>query len=220
MNLSSFKQNARNSLKGKWGTAILASLIASLLGSNGSIDLNFNSEESQIGSGFALGAFIIGVLFYCLGKVINAGYQKFNLDLVDGMPCELGTLFTYFKHWKNLILTNLLSSLYIFLWSLLFIIPGIVAAYKYAMVPYILAENPEMRPREALEMSEEMMRGNKWRLFCLYFSFIGWHLLCLLSVGIGYIWLIPYINASVADFYREVSGTRFFANLTTETENV
>ena len=217
MNLSSFKQNARNSLKGKWGTAILASLIASLLGSNGSINFDFNLNESE---SFSWGALITGILFFCLGIIIDAGYKKFNLDLIDGMKCEIGTLFTYFKHWKNLILTKLLSTLHIFLWSLLFIIPGIIATYKYAMVPYILAEHPEMRPREALEMSEEMMRGNKWRLFCLYFSFIGWHLLCLLSVGIGYIWLIPYINASVADFYREVSGTRFFANLTTETENV
>ena len=76
------------------------------------------------------------------------------------------------------------------------------------MTPYILADNPDLSPSEALKMSKEMMRGNKWRLFCLGFSFIGWQLLCGLTLGIGYLWLNPYMAAAHADFYREISGTR------------
>ena len=94
-----------------------------------------------------------------------------------------------------------------FLWSLLFVIPGIVAGYSYAMTGYILAEHPELTASEAIEQSKQMMSGNRFRLFCLQFSFIGWDLLCALTLGIGNLWLRPYKQAAEAAFYREVSGT-------------
>lgn len=246
MNLKSIRERARNTLKGNWGIAIIASLIASIFGADGggSASANFDFDESDLEAlegfgfgnikeqievlfeqhgtailtffaGFIVFTLIMSAVMFCLGSIVSIGYRKFNLDLIDGKKSSVGTLFTYFKHWKNAILTNLLSTLYIFLWSLLCLIPGIIAGYKYAMVPYILSENPELRPQEALDKSTDMMNGHKMELFRLYFSFIGWHLLCILSCGIGYIWLTPYINASVADFYREVSGTRF-AQSTTE----
>lgn len=242
MHLKSIRERARNALKGNWGTAIIAALVASVFGADGGggVNLNFNFEESDFESlqgtefenlgeqiellleqhgtailtffaGFLTFGLIMSAVMFCLGSIVSIGYQKFNLDLIDGKMSGVGTLFTYFKHWKNAILTNLLSTLYIFLWSLLCVIPGIIAGYKYAMVPFILAENPDLRPQEALDRSADMMNGHKMELFCLYFSFIGWHLLCILSCGIGYIWLTPYINASVADFYREVSGTRYIS---------
>ena len=76
------------------------------------------------------------------------------------------------------------------------------------MSPYILAENPDLPPKEVLARSQAMMYGNRCRLFCLQFSFIGWYLLCLLSFGIGSLWLNPYMETAMADFYREISGTR------------
>lgn len=82
-----------------------------------------------------------------------------------------------------------------------------IASYSYAMTEYILAENPEISANEAITMSKQMMDGNKWRLFCLDFSFIGWDILCGLTLGIGYLWLTPYKQAARAIFYREVSGT-------------
>ena len=103
---------------------------------------------------------------------------------------------------------NLLRGIYVFLWSLLFVIPGIIATYRYAMASYILAEHPELPVNEAITRSKEMMQGNKFRLFCLIFSFIGWDFLCVLTFGIGNLWLTPYKKAAMADFYREVSGTR------------
>ena len=93
----------------------------------------------------------------------------------------------------------------IFLWTLLFIIPGIIKAYSYAMVPYILAENPNLSTKEALDLSKKMMYGNKGRLFCLQISFIGWMILCALTLGIGYIFLAPYQKASEAYFYKDIS---------------
>lgn len=103
-----------------------------------------------------------------------------------------------------------MRGLYTFLWSLLFIIPGIIAAYSYAMTGYILAEDPELTAGEAISRSKEMMSGNRFRLFCLQFSFIGWEILSALTLGIGNLWLRPYKQAAVAAFYREISGTEYF----------
>ena len=236
---SDFRRIARDALKGRWGIAILAGLIASLLGaiaSNGpEINFNYSDNGANVSFAFAnqqiysssggwlpeMNAFIVGGAIYIivvallvaaalfvLSSVISVGYSRFNLDLVDRRKePELNTLFGYFKHWKTTALARLLQSVYIFLWSLLLIIPGIIASYSYAMMPYILAEHPEMEPGEALKRSKEMMSGNRWRLFCLQISFIGWGMLRMLTLGIGNLWLTPYKQAATAAFYRDVSGT-------------
>ena len=89
-------------------------------------------------------------------------------------------------------------------WTLLFIIPGLIAAYRYQLTGYILAENPEMGANDAITRSKELMKGNKWRLFCLDFSFIGWDILSAFTLGIGDLWLTPYRSAAAAAFYREL----------------
>lgn len=152
-------------------------------------------------------AVIAGALYFVLGSVIKVGYAKFNLTMVDGQEGSFDPLFAYFPHWTTTALASFLQGLYIFLWSLLFLVPGIVATYSYAMTEYILAEHPELTATEAIRRSKEMMEGNRWRLFCLQFSFIGWDLLCSLTLGIGHLWLTPYRKAATAAFYREVSGT-------------
>lgn len=245
---SEFRQSARTALSGKWGIAVIAGLIAGLLGGSnegGGVSFNFdlsgfnNSDYEggevtlpsegglpsfdEIFSGvdptfwaifgtvaivtIAIGI-VFGLAYFFLGSIIEVGYAKFNLNLIDGENAEIGTLFSYFKHWKTTFLANLLRHLYIFLWSLLCGIPGIIASYSYAMVPYIMAEKPETSAKEATALSKEMMDGNKMRLFCLELSFIGWAFLCVFTCGLGYIALTPYMKASFADFYREVSYTR------------
>ena len=98
--------------------------------------------------------------------------------------------------------------MYGLLWSLLFIIPGIIAGYSYAMTSYILAENPEQTASDAIDRSKQRMSGNRWRLFCVQISFIGWEIpSALLTFGIGSLWITPYKQAAIAAFYREVSGT-------------
>ena len=116
------------------------------------------------------------------------------------------------KHLLYSDVARFLQSIYIILWSLLFIIPGIVASYSYAMTEYILAEDPELTATEAISRSKQMMYGNRWRLFCLEFSFIGWSILCSFTLGIGNLWLTPYKQAAIAAFYREVSGTEHRMN--------
>jgi uncharacterized membrane protein len=154
-------------------------------------------------------ALVFGIAFAILGSIVGTGYAKFNLDLVDYHPFpEVRTLFSYFSNWKKIAGANLLSGLYISLWSLLFFVPGIIAVYNYAMVRYIQAENPEMPARNVLAYSKALMYGNRWRLFCLKMSFFGWTLLCVLSFGIGFLWLAPYQSAAMAAFYRDISSTR------------
>lgn len=151
-------------------------------------------------------ALAMAVAYFILGSIIEIGYARFNLDLVDRQKePEIGTLFGYFSHWKTTAAARFLQGLYVLLWSLLFVIPGIVAGYSYAMTGYILAENPQMTASEAIARSKQMMYGNRFRLFCLQLSFIGWDILCALTLGIGYLWLTPYRQAATAAFYREVS---------------
>ena len=236
-----FRSIARDALKGRWGIAVIAGLLASLLGAIGAtgpqVKLNITDNGASINFMFGnqqvyssvggwvpeLNAFIVGgaiymivlalamaAVLFVLGSVISLGYSRFNLELVDRQnEAQIGTLFGYFPHWKKAAIAKLLQSVYVVLWSLLLIIPGIMASYSYAMTPYILAENPEMSPKEAIARSKEMMYGNRWRLFCLYFSFVGWAFLSMLTFGIGYLWLTPYQQAAVAAFYREVSGTEY-----------
>lgn len=241
---SDFRGIARQALTGRWTNAVIAGLLATLLGGVATnapeITLNVNDAGTDLGlevggqqffsfsnglseqlAGFLTGgaavillvALAIGVAYYILGSVIEVGYSRFNLDVVDRrQEPEIGTLFGFFAHWKTAAATRFLKGLYVFLWSLLFVIPGIVAGYSYAMTGYILAEHPELTAGEAIEQSKVMMEGNRGRLFCLQFSFIGWELLSALTLGIGGLWIRPYREAAIAAFYREVSGTEYIVS--------
>ena len=231
-----FRRIAREALRGRWGIAVIAGLLASLLGAIGSggPELNIDLNDGHFSAGLSVAgqdiistdgmhwglfagmtayilifAIVTGIVLFVLGSVIEVGYSKFNLDLVDRRKeAKIETMFGYFSFWKTTAVTRLLQSVYILLWSLLFIIPGIMAAYSYSMTGYILAENPNMTADEAIARSKQMMDGNRWRLFCLQISFIGWSLLSsLLTFGIGDLWLTPYRQAASAAFYREISGT-------------
>ena len=239
-----FRKFARDALKGRWPLAVIAGLVATILGgaSTSGISYDFNvsldldAEEGSaaanqiaiwlkqliqeleasdilnwiittMGIGLIIGL-VVGAVFLVLGSVVGVGYAKFNLDLVDRQKePEIGTLFGYFKQWKTTTVAALLRILYVFLWSLLLVIPGMIAVYSYAMTDYILAENPELTASEAIARSKEMMAGNRWRLFCLQLSFIGWDILCAFTAGLGSWVLSPYKQAANAAFYREVSGT-------------
>ncbi|MGN0506953.1 MAG: DUF975 family protein [Lachnospiraceae bacterium] len=144
-----------------------------------------------------------------VGGAATLGYVKFNLNLVDHKQASFGDLFSCFKRLLDGFLMQLLRTIYVVLWTLLFVIPGIIASYRYAMTPYILLENPGMTANEAITKSKELMQGNKWRLFCLQFSFIGWSILCVFTLGIGFLWLVPYMEAANAAFYREISAEKY-----------
>lgn len=153
---------------------------------------------------FSVIAVLAAIVRLVVGSVFEVGYAKFNMDLIDGEEGSLETLFRYFRQWGTMLAAALLQAVYIIGWMLLLIIPGFIAMYRYRLTGYILAENPEMDANDAITRSKELMKGNKWRLFCLDLSFIGWEILCMLTLGIGNLWLTPYRSAAWAAFYREL----------------
>ena len=178
-----------------------------ILSSNGALNDRLGMILAGSAIYIAVIAIVMAVVYFVLGSVVEVGYARFNLALVDRSEAKIDMLFTYFHNWKTTAAAKFLQSLYILLWSLLFIIPGIIATYSYAMTGFILAEHPELTASEAIARSKEIMSGNRFRLFCLQFSFIGWSILCTLTLGIGSLWLRPYKQAARAAFYREISGT-------------
>jgi len=227
---SDFRAAARRALAGKWVLAVAAGLIVVLLGGASSGGPRLKAEYHS-GSGvhftfggvplspeaaawlagalamLTLAAVVVALVYLTIGGVVSVGYARFNLDLIDGGSPELGGLFAYFPYFKTALCARLLTSLYIFLWTLLLIVPGIVAGYSYALVPFLLAEDPDLTAGEAIGRSKDMMSGNRWRLFCLDLSFIGWAILCLFTFGIGNLFLKPYQEAARAAFYRDLSGS-------------
>lgn len=216
-----YRELARENLRGNWKQAILAGMIAFLLGGVGyaffpELDLQSNNATIQNGRdllSFAIANYsiiltavsLLCLLQFVIGGVIQIGYASYLLKQHDRQEPQINDLFSKFDFFAAGFAQAFLRNLYIFLWSLLFIIPGIVASYSYAMTPYIMAEHPEMTASEAIRASKTMMKDNKWALFCLDFSFWGWSFLCGLTLNIGYIFLNPYKNAAHAAFYRRVS---------------
>lgn len=150
-------------------------------------------------------ALVLAAAYFILGSIVGVGYAKYNLGLVDRTELGFEALFAYLPNWKTTTLTRLWKGLYILLGTILLVIPGLIMSYTYAMTDYILAEHPDMAPGEVMKGSKAMMEGNRWRLFCLQFSFIGWMLLSSLTFGLGNLALRPYQEAAYAAFYREVS---------------
>ena len=150
---------------------------------------------------FLLGLIIAGVLEYGHSKYYllrsrNLIHYDSLMVVTDGVKEDVG---------GNIIL-GLLSTLFVFLWSLLFIIPGIVKAYSYSMAYFIKVDHPEYTPTQALDESKRIMDGNKMKLFMLDLSFIGWLILGSLTFGIGTLWVTPYMKAAHAEFYRDIIG--------------
>ena len=215
MKIRDFRREAREALKGNWFVAVVAGVIMTLLSNVGvSIDMEAEDEFSSILSAnltladsFPLVAsvFVVVMLSLLLSSLLTVGYAQFNIDLIDGERPRIITLFTKWRQIGKAIVASFLVFLRVFFGLILFIVPGIIAAYSHAMVYHILAENPDMSVNEAMAESRRIMRGNKFRLFCLQLSFFGWYLLVAITFGIAALWVIPYQQAAVAAFYREIS---------------
>nr|MDK2851550.1 hypothetical protein [Candidatus Cloacimonadota bacterium] len=184
MNVIEIKAEARRLMSEQMGTLIITFVI---------YDLIFYIT----GSLFAIGAILVyGPLSYGAANIL--------LKVLNSEKVEISMLFSGFDDFADTLSAGLLIMLYVFLWSLLFIIPGIIAAFSYSMTFYIMRENPEMSPSQAMAASKHMMYGHKWQLFDLYFSFLGWILLCIISFGIASIYVTPYMSVSTAVFYADL----------------
>lgn len=217
MDTKEIRRQARAHLQGNWGLSIGVAVVACLLGGllTGMSfipeisywkQLNF-SETREIIEGVRIGFKngILGLAAFIVGGVVQLGYARFLLRQHDGKPTEFNDLFSQFDRFGTGFAQHFLRSLYTLLWSLLLIIPGIIAALSYAMTPFILEEHPELTASEAIRRSKELMCGHKTDLFILELTFIGWSLLCILTLNLGHIALNPYKNAAYAVFYREIT---------------
>lgn len=245
-----FRRIARDKLNGNWGLALGTSLLfgvciwavgalsagfSSIIGTGASFSMfpfllgdysfKFDSLE-QFSYIFAPAAGIYSLLMIVFSLAVSAvsstlilGHNKFYVDLCNN-KAELSALFSRFSIFFKAFGLTLFIGLFVFLWSLLLFIPGIIAAYRYAMAPYLMAQHPEMGIRQAVNESKRIMAGRKWRLFCLELSFIGWALLCVLSLGIGYLWLVPYMQAAFAAFYLDCSNQGIPLNAKPEPKSV
>jgi uncharacterized membrane protein len=150
---------------------------------------------------------VIGMLLAIfVNSAVTVGMTRYFVLNTTTKP-SFKELFSGFKvkYGRN-IGTLLLVGIKTVLWTCLFIIPGVIKSFEYAIIPYILADDAEISSKDAFKKAKQMMNGNKWRLFKLEFSFIGWTLLCVLTLGIGTFFLIPYVNAAAAEFYVELKN--------------
>lgn len=223
LNSKELRAKAWNALKGKYWTAFAVSLVTVLvLGLSGNIvqtinemnnsgitmDENMVSVVVNFGINLASAATIMAMLtvIFIEGPV-KLGEARYYVLNTQGTP-EFKELFAAFnkEDYMNVVLVQMIKSLKIYGWSMLFLIPGIVKSYEYAAIPYILAENPQTSLNDAFAQSKAMMNGNKFRLFKLHLSFIGWQLLAMMTMGVGYFFLRPYMKAAEAEFMAQLKG--------------
>ena len=178
---------ARASLSGNWGLAVGTFLVYIII---------VGTLQVIPVIGGVIGLFIAGPM--------AVGICIFTLSLSRDENARLEQIFEGFKNYGTVLGAYLLMVVFIFLWALLLIIPGIIAGLAYSQTFYILAEDDTIGSMDALRKSKEMMNGYKWKYFCLGLRFIGWALLCVLTVGIGFLWLSPYIQVSYAKFYEDL----------------
>jgi len=182
------KEKALKSLEGKWGMAVGVSLIYML------IIGAFNTAPHYFGTIPTL--LITGPMLL--------GYTLFSLSVARNKETSFEILFKGFNQFGTALVAYLLMVLFVILWMILLIIPGIIAALSYSMTFFILADDKSIDALDALKKSQKMMKGYKMKLFLLWLSFIGWALLCMLTLGIGFLWLMPYAQVSLSNFYDDI----------------
>jgi uncharacterized membrane protein len=194
--ITEYKDLALNSLEGNWTRATLASLIVFLLleivGSSPSFLMD--PVPGMVAQG------LITILLIPLAW----GYAVFFLRLIRQENIDYGRLFDGFSDYFRIFVAELLKGIYVLLWSLLLIVPGIIKTYSYAMTEFILKDNPEISGEKAICESMRMMQGHKMQLFLLDLSMIGWLILSLLTLGIGLLFLYPYYYSAHAHFYEDL----------------
>lgn len=196
--ITNYKNRALSALENKWGNFVLITFVYGLIIGITQV-LSGDKDSPAI-------LHLIGLVLFILALPLTWGYQTLFLGAVRGGEATAKDMFEGYNKelFSRVLTTTLLYYVYVFLWSLLLLIPGCIKSYSYAMTPYILKDNPEMKNNAAIEESMCMMDGHKLELFILDLSFIGWALLSLLTCGIGFLWLVPYMNMARVNFYEDL----------------
>ena len=191
MNRAELKAAAKEQIKGKIGILFVISLIMTVI----------SGIAGALLSLIPGGSIVVAVI---ITPAFALSMTRVYLGLINGVQPKAGDAFSGFDDFWAAFKVSFLTSLYVYLWSLLFVIPGIVKAFSYSMAGYILAENKGKSARECINESKAMTDGHKMDLFVLSLSFIGWGLLCSITFGIAAIWVAPYIQATFANAYKSL----------------
>ena len=195
-----YKNRALASLEGNWGTAAIATLILfAITGCVGSvITMPFGSDSPT-----SMG---INGIWSLLCLPLEWGYTVWFLKLIRKEDIRYESLFDGYKDFVRTFLTYFLYGIAVAIGTLLFIVPGIILAIGLMMSIYLIKDDKEISAMDALKKSWEMMKGHKMNLFMLGLSFIGWFILCILTLGIGFLFLVPYIDTAFAYYYEDLKS--------------
>ena len=196
--ITNYKNRALSALENKWGNFVLITFVYGFIIGITQV-LSGDKDSPAI-------LHLIGLVLFILALPLTWGFQTLFLGAVRGGEATAKDMFEGYNKelFSRVLTTTLLYYVYVFLWSLLLLIPGCIKSYSYAMTPYILKDNPEMKNNAAIEESMRIMNGHKLELFLLDLSFIGWALLSFLTCGIGFLWLAPYMNMARVSFYEDL----------------
>lgn len=213
-NRQELKAKGKAAFKANYWKCVLVAFIFVLV--SGGLFARFNAQDASPGK---IVCFIIIALLLSIFLLnpIKLGCQHFFKKNSEA-PAEQGEMgFAFKNNYGNIVLTLFLEGLFIALWSILFIIPGIVKTYSYRLVPYILSDNPDMKPTDAITKSRELMQGNKWNTFVLDLSFILWAILGVVTLGIvQLLYVQPYICATDAEIYNKLKDNGAVAETAAE----
>ncbi len=216
------RRYARECLRGNWAIMIAAFVLIGIITiavmipyyaesiSAAFRNLAGGDSSTDMPTGITPLYFLTLIAQYLISPALTIGSCMMCLRLIRTRQAEINDLFKGFRIILKAFGAAFMVGLFTLLWMLLFIIPGIIAAYRYSQVLYILADHPEMGIFDAIRLSKAMMAGAKFKLFCMHLSFIGWGLLSLLTLYIGMLWLVPYISVSTSAFYEDVSRRHAF----------
>ena len=198
MDITNYKNRALSALENKWGNFVAITFVYGFIIGITQI-LSGDKDSPAI-------LHLIGLVLFILALPLTWGFQTLFLGAVRGGEATAKDMFEGYNKelFSRVLTTTLLYYVYVFLWSLLLLIPGCIKSYSYAMTPYILKDNPEMKNNAAIEESMRMMDGHKLELFLLDLSFIGWAILSILTCCIGFLWLVPYMNMARVNFYEDL----------------
>ncbi len=202
MDYSEMKIRAKEKLTGNWPTLIIITLISIIVTGLGGDNARELSKGVVINSRSNIGSLISLII----SGPIALGIANFYIHLVVKNEVRIERFFDGFKNFLNSFILHVATTLFIILWTLLFIIPGIIAAIRYSMAYLIMSENPDITPMEAINKSKILMEGHKMEYFEFVISFIGWFLVGLITLGLGFFYLYPYFNASKIYFYKTLLG--------------
>lgn len=228
MNVSraELKVRAKATLKGRYwkllGIMLLVSFVSSAVTGVVNVQNLFAEESSFNTAAVSIGTLVSIAVWLFVSIPFSFGLNRMYIRTAQGCRADTEELLYVYRSGKllNVALVSFLEGLFVFLWSLLFIIPGIVKAFSYFMIDYLLSENPALSQERAFEISKQVMRGNRGKAFVLGLSFIGWYLLSLLTFGIGVIFLAPYVQMTYAHFYLELKERAIDAGIIRPEDNL